>query len=180
MAALRISIKGLYQPAQSGCRLAGGPVVNLEVKIPIHVYPPPTSSYEIDLPDDAQTKFDNRVTSIWRADISLALQLSSAVMYAEPRSVRGERLRDRIQRTGGSWQAVTVILNSADDADVAAAQTSDQTGSDWLHVYITWPDVFVYATVSGPTSKGPLVGTWAAVALQSIRRRAPRWYTRDA
>jgi hypothetical protein len=131
----------------------------------------PTASYEIDLPDDAQTEMDERVTSIWRPDSGLAVQLSSAVRYNGEQISASERLRDRIKRSGGSWQAVVVALPSAADADVAAAQTTDKDGYDWLHVYVTWPDLFIYVTVSGANGEGPFTGTWAISALQSIRRR---------
>ena len=131
----------------------------------------PTASYELDLPPDAQTNCEGRVTSIWREGSGLALQLSSTVRGEGVQVGSKQRLSERIEQNAGSWSNASVEFLSAPGAEVAAAQTANQDGYDWVHVYLTWPDLSVYATISGPRGQGPFSGTWALSALQSLRRR---------
>jgi hypothetical protein len=132
----------------------------------------PTESYELDLPPEAQMDCEGRATSIWRAGSDLALQLSSTIRVEGVQVSAKQRLCERIEQEAGSWSKVDLQLLSASEAEVAAAQLTDQHGYDWLHVYVTWPDLSVYATISGPRGQGPFSTTWALSALQSVRKKS--------
>ena len=56
--------------------------------------------------------------------------------------------------------------------DVAAAKTTDEEGTTWLHVYMTNSELAIYATISGPAQAKVEEADWALTALQTIK---PRW-----
>ena len=108
----------------------------------------PTASYEVDVPAGIHQDIDDRVTSLWLEGSQLALQLSS------------------FTRSEGV-QVLAAI------EDVAAAVTTDSEGTAWVHAYLTWPDLCIYATLSGPPEQIADAENWAHTALSSLRRAKP-------
>ncbi len=131
----------------------------------------PTSSYEIDVPDGIRQDIDGRVTSLWLEGSRLALQLSSFKRSEGEQVPAKERLRDRIKRDQGSW--TDFALRLPPEIDVAAALMTDMEGTAWLHAYLTWPDLCIYVTLSGPPEQIAEAKNWAYSALSSLRRVRP-------
>lgn len=129
----------------------------------------PTGSYEIELPDDVAESSDERVSSYWRQRTACALQLSSYVRERGDQVSAEERLAERI-RQGGQWRRIQFDEKAHLDRQVAAAVTRDEEDCTWTHIYLVWPDLTVYATVSRPRDEPPTAEQWAIDALRSIRR----------
>jgi hypothetical protein len=53
--------------------------------------------------------------------------------------------------------------------DQAAGEFSDEKGILWLHTYLVWPHLTIYATISGPEAEVRSPNNWAMDALRSIR-----------
>src|SRR5258708_4210773 len=107
----------------------------------------PTENYELLLPDDSKHKVELDIASIWRLGSSLALQLSSHLRFAGEQVHADERLAARIRTDSSRWHRIELSA-MLPEARVAAAIREEEE-LEWLHVYITWPDLMIYATVSG-------------------------------
>lgn len=131
----------------------------------------PTPHYAIELPRVVMEDYEDRVSSFWVAHSSLALQIST-YLGTESRNgpVAGERLRERMRRCEGVWQAEDISLRHDPDCDRAAASVIDEDGVMWVHAYFTWPDFAIYATLSGKPEEVGTKTNWALDALKSIRR----------
>jgi hypothetical protein len=132
----------------------------------------PTASYEVDVPDGIHQDIDGRVTSLWLEGSQLALQLSSFTRSEGEQVLATQRLQDRIQRAGGSWTDFALRLRPT-IKDFAVAITTDSDGTAWVHAYLTWPDLCIYATLSGPPEQIADAQNWAHTALSSLRRAKP-------
>ena len=130
----------------------------------------PTSSYEIALPDDIRENYDESVASFWKDENPVLLQISTRRRTEGSQVGAEDRLRERIQDSGGTWTDVHFLPSFFED--VAAAKTTDEEGTTWLHVYMTNSELAIYATISGPAQAKVEEADWALTALQTIK---PRW-----
>ena len=131
----------------------------------------PTNSYEVTLPDDVQQGWDETVVSFWRKGSNCALQVSSFVRSSGKQVSAKGRLADRMKSMGGDWVEGAVDLSTL-NCEIAVGTTVDkEEGFKWTHVYLVWPDLTVYATLSRPVLEPPESEDWAIEGLRSIRRR---------
>jgi hypothetical protein len=131
----------------------------------------PTESYEISLPDDVLEKYDEAVSSFWRPQSNVALQLSSRVRHCGAQVGARERLDDSMRITTGI-SAWFLLGGFRGDwcPETAAAKLTTSDGLIWTHVYLVWPDLAVYATISRPPNEDVNAEAWAVKAVKSIRR----------
>ena len=133
----------------------------------------PTPNYSIELPSTVMEDYEDRVSSFWMADDSLALQISTYLRTdRENGSAAEERLRERMRRSSGTWRPHDIPLRNEIDYERAAASVIDEEGVMWVHAYFTWPDFAIYATLSGKLDEVRSETNWAFNSLRSIRRRA--------
>jgi hypothetical protein len=125
----------------------------------------PFPSLSLSLPDDIREDTDSSVASYWRRNDTCLLQLSSSLRNSGPQISAEQRLTDRM-RAGGEWRKVN-LERKIQGCDVAAASTQDGENSSWVHVYLVWDWLAVYATISH--TRGPSTCDWAWDALFSIR-----------
>ena len=130
----------------------------------------PSPSYQLDLPDDIQESYEDGVTNLWQRGSGLALQLSSKVRNTGQQTPAQQRLDERMQLVEGKWKPFELKLRYLHGGEVAAAQVREEEGLHWAHVYVTWPDLTVYATISGPPKELGASDNWAQQALASLRR----------
>lgn len=127
----------------------------------------PTSSYQIELPDDVSQEVDAHVSGFWIDQQPLLLQLSS-FLRAEGTPVSAKRrLLDRIEKYPSAWKELTLIVCNDPTVDQAFAEQCDGNVT-WLHGYFVWPHLTVYATVSGPRHEVNDRENWAVDALRSL------------
>jgi hypothetical protein len=129
----------------------------------------PTSSYEVALPDDIRENYDESVASFWKDESPVLLQISTRKRTEQSQVGAEDRLRERIHGSGGTWMDVHFLPSFFED--VAAAKTTDEKGTTWLHVYMTNSQLAIYATISGPAQAMGGEADWALSALQTIKTR---------
>lgn len=127
----------------------------------------PTSSYEIEVPEEVSRDVDGRVCSLWMNGQSLLLQLSSYQRTTGDQVSAAQRLQDRIDKTSSNWRWVFETPCRDQAADQAVAERFDGEGL-WLHCYLVWPHLTVYATLSGAEAEVQNGSSWARVALSSV------------
>lgn len=128
----------------------------------------PSNSFELSLPGTITEEYDAGVSSFWLADAPLLLQLSSYIRREGPQVTAEDRLRDRTAKTRGNWCAWNQRLSGASDVDQAAAELLDD-GVLWIHCYLVWPHLAIYATISGPPDAVRDPNNWAIQGLGSLR-----------
>lgn len=129
----------------------------------------PSPSFEILLPDTVVYQTDQQVSSFWLSGNPVLLQLSSyRVKLSRPMAAR-LRLKERIAKSAGQWNVWESSPLCIDFAEQAIADTVDSDGLLWIHAYIVWSHVTVYATISGPGDDVRNSKNWALRALESIR-----------
>jgi hypothetical protein len=127
----------------------------------------PTSSYQLELPDDVIHEIDGRVSSFWIDQRPLLLQLSSFQRtHGTPHAAK-RRLLDHIEKHTSAWEHLTLELGQDPTVDQAFAKQFDGRLA-WLHGYFVWPHLTVYATVSGPEQEVDDPDNWAISALRSL------------
>lgn len=131
----------------------------------------PTGSYLIDIPSDVSEESDERVTSYWKKDRNVLLQISSYGRVKGNQLSARERLVARVAGESLSDLTWDVIKPEA-CFDVASASGKDSVGCSWIYCYAVWPDLSVFLTVSGPDKSMDAEGEWAKNAVRSIRRPA--------
>jgi len=125
----------------------------------------PFPSLSLLLPDDIVEDSDTKVASYWKPGDICLLQISSVLRVEGQQVSATQRLSDRM-RAGGEWRTVSLPC-TIEGCDIAAASAKDGEGASWVHVYLVWDWLAVYATVS---YKGdPSMCDWAWSALFSIR-----------
>ena len=129
----------------------------------------PSSSYELQVPDDAVEEVDERVISVWRADEQLLLQLSSFVRESGEQISAEKRLADRMVKEKQEWEIVSIVSRPSGNVDVAGGQTKGPNGTIWYHIYLTWPHFTIYSTISGPGNELSSEERWPFLALRSIK-----------
>jgi hypothetical protein len=127
----------------------------------------PSPSYELPLPEEVISDYDEEVASYWIEGSSVLLQLSSSVRYDGPQVAAARRLDDLFQRSPGNWSAFELNLDGF-PGHFAGAEMNDDQGTKWIHIYLTTPTVAIYATVSGPPEE-LVSSTWAFDAIRSLR-----------
>jgi hypothetical protein len=125
----------------------------------------PFPSLSLFLPDDVAEDTDSKVASYWKRDDACLLQISSYLRKSGPQISATRRLTERM-RSGGGWQKVSLV-RTIEGCDIAAASIRDREDTSWVHVYLVWDWLAVYATVSH-RGQSPTCD-WAWDALFSIR-----------
>lgn len=128
----------------------------------------PANSYKLSLPRAAVEEHDSGVSSFWLAGEPLLLQLSSYIRREGPQVMAQERLRDRIANTPGNWLVWKQRLSDAPNVDQATAELLDHNGVLWVHSYLVWPHLAIYATISGPPGLVRDSDNWAFKGLRSL------------
>jgi hypothetical protein len=128
-----------------------------------------TNSYTLTLPDDVASEVDDRVFSWWLAGNEALLQISSYSRSSGAQFSARERLNARRQQTKFLKDDTAPRL-STDCPDIAFASGIDSEGMQWHYYYLVWPDLTIFATVSGPTSALLDEGSWIISALNSLKR----------
>jgi hypothetical protein len=126
----------------------------------------PFPSLSLLLPDDIVEDNDTKVASYWKpGDDTCLLQISSFLRVEGPQVSAAQRLTDRM-RALGEWKTVS-LARTIEGCDIPAASTKDGEDTSWVHVYLVWDWLAVYATVS---YKGnPSMCDWAWSVLFSMR-----------
>lgn len=124
----------------------------------------PFSSIFLSIPEDASEDHDDRVSSYWRNGDTCLLQVSSCVRQTGVQISAAQRLSERT-KTSEKW-ATFDLPRKPTGCDVAAAAMADEEAS-WVHIYLVWPWVAVYVTVSSEASHERCSWVWDSLA--SIR-----------
>ena len=128
----------------------------------------PTSSYHLQLPRDICEQFDKTVSSFWLKGNPLLLQLSSYLRDDEKQIGALDRLRERIARNDQNWNIWRNRIHPATIVDQATAEYRAGDDCVWVHSYIVWPHLTIYATVSGPEALVRDKNNWAFRAIKSL------------
>lgn len=129
----------------------------------------PSASYELMLPDDICEQSEGNVSSFWVQGGPLLLQLSS-YLRAEGEQVPAEtRLSERMVKHSEKWSTWKTNIYADPVVDQATAHFTDENGTVWIHAYLVWPHLTVYATISGPEELTRNQNNWAVQGLRSIR-----------
>ncbi|MGH9345000.1 MAG: hypothetical protein ACRD19_14720 [Terriglobia bacterium] len=129
----------------------------------------PSPSFEIVLPDQIVHQSDERVSSFWTNGEPVLLQLSSYLKRdGEPMPAR-QRLQERIDKSSGQWKVWEESPIMLAETQQAIAETFDESGRLWIHAYIVWPHLTIYATISGPEDRVRDPENWAMTALKGMR-----------
>jgi hypothetical protein len=127
----------------------------------------PSSSYCLELPDHVIHEIDGRVSSFWIDRQVLLLQLSSYQRLEGIQLSARHRLLDRIEKHSSTWQHRALSLSQDSTVDQAFALQFDGKLA-WLHGYLVWPHLTVYATISGKEQEVDDPDNWAIKALRSL------------
>jgi hypothetical protein len=120
------------------------------------------------LPDEITEEIDDRVSSYWIAGESLLLQVSSYARQGGDQAGAIRRLQDRIAKSNAPWQIWAKRLHHDNRVDEAVGETKYESGLSWIHVYLVWPHLSVYATISGPDELVRVENNWSYEAIKSI------------
>ncbi len=120
------------------------------------------------LPDGVVHETDERVSSFWVDGERVLLQLSSYKTFDGSPISAQQRLRERIGQSCEHWTVWECNPLGIAGTEQAIAETTDANGLLWVHAYIVWPHLTVYATVSGPPDKVRSPRDWTVSALKSI------------
>jgi len=130
----------------------------------------PSSSYQLGLPKDICEQSEGGTSSFWLDGEPLLLQLSSYLREKGQQVGAQDRLRDRIakhpQQTWRTWKR---RIYAGPGVDQATAEFKDDNGVLWLHSYLVWPHLTIYATISGPKELLDDKNNWAMQGLKSVR-----------
>jgi hypothetical protein len=129
----------------------------------------PSSSYELALPESVCEQSDGRVSSFWLDGQPLLLQLSSYIRENGVPTAASDRLRARIAKHAESWRAWESKIYPDPAVDQATGEFTDAQGVLWVHTYLVWPHLTIYATISGPKAQVTDQNNWAIQGLKSVR-----------
>jgi hypothetical protein len=129
----------------------------------------PSPSFEILLPNEIARQSDERVSSFWLKGEPLLLQLSSYKKREGDPISAGQRLQERIDRSGGQWKVWNGSRIEVPGSDQAIGETLDDGGFLWVHAYFVWPHLTIYATISGPEDVVRNPQSWAMTALANLK-----------
>ena len=125
-------------------------------------------SYTVAIPADVTEENDGRVCSFWRQGEPLLLQLSSYLRTEGEQSSAHARLQERIKRSSGNRLTLAENLHPDRAIDQATAEQLDDKRVLWVHTYLVWPHLTVYALISGPEPLVRDASNWAAKAIASL------------
>ena len=125
----------------------------------------PFPSVSILLPNDIVEDNDDAVASYWRKNGSCLLQISSFRREGGLQVSAAQRLSERMEGKG-HWKPFN-LPREIQGCETAAASTTDEQGTSWVHVYVVWEWLSIHATVSH--RREPETCDWAWKALSSIR-----------
>lgn len=128
----------------------------------------PSPSYHLALPSDIREERDNRVSSFWLDGQPLLLQLSSYVRKHGEQLHAFERLSQRMKKSDNQWRIWETSVHSDPRVDQATAEVTEGDGLLWVHSYIVWPHLTIYATISGPQDLVRDNTNWAFQALRTV------------
>jgi hypothetical protein len=128
----------------------------------------PSPSYSISVPETIREEHDERIASLWLEGKPLLLQLSSYLRTEGKQVTAQNRLRERIAKHPSAWKMQPIVLHPDSSVDQAVAESLDEEGVLWVHSYLVWPHLTIYALISGPESEVRDPTNWAAVAVKSI------------
>jgi len=128
----------------------------------------PSNSYQLELPRNVCEEADDGVSSFWVRGEPLLLQLSSYLRDAGKQLAAKDRLKERIAKHAQEWRDYD-LLHPDRSVDQASAGFVDEDGVLWVHSYLVWPHLTVYATISGPEELARDPHNWAMEGLKSVR-----------
>ena len=99
----------------------------------------------------------------------LLLQFSSYLRDHGAQIRAQERLRERIAKTSQKWTVWSRPLSPDPHVDQAVAEFVDESGLLWVHAYLVWPHLAVYAMISGPPKVVRADDNWAISSLRTLR-----------
>ena len=129
----------------------------------------PSSSYQVALPEDICEQSEERVSSFWLNGEPLLLQLSSYVREKGRQLGARPRLEERIAKHAQRWRTWETEIYPDSAIDQATAEFTDENGVLWVHSYLVWPHLMIYATISGPEELVKDEANWAIQGLKSIK-----------
>lgn len=129
----------------------------------------PSTSYHLMLPQGVRENYDGRTSSYWLDEEALLLQLSSYIRNQGAQPTARDRLKERISNEPRSWRSWRTKIHRDVNVDQAAAEYTDDKGVVWVHVYLVWPHLTVYATISGPAEVVCDHNNWAFQGLRSVQ-----------
>jgi hypothetical protein len=129
----------------------------------------PSPSFEIMLPENIVHQADERVSSFWMEGQALLFQLSSYLKRDGNPMPAQQRLQERIDRTPGKWRKWETGPIAVSEAQQAVAELVDENGVLWLHAYVVWPHLTIYATISGPEDQIRDPDNWAITAMKGMK-----------
>jgi hypothetical protein len=129
----------------------------------------PTGSYFMTVPEDIEEQLDERVASFWRPGEHVLLQTSSYARSKGPQHSAEDRLKARLT-TGRLLEVRREVFSVPCAIESAAASGTDDEGCHWTYIYAVWPDLTVFASISGPPEEINRRGDWAFKALQSLQK----------
>jgi hypothetical protein len=129
----------------------------------------PSSSYQLELPEQVCQESDGKLSSFWLDGSTLLLQLSSYVRTEGEQVGALDRLTHRIGKHGQRWSILEGKIHPDATVDQATAEFVDEDSLLWIHSYIVWAHLTVYATISGPKELVRNPGNWAIQGLKTLR-----------
>jgi hypothetical protein len=129
----------------------------------------PSTSYQIALPNDVREQSDERLSNFWLDKKPLLLQISSYIREDGQQVGARTRLEDRIAKQEHEWTTWDPKIHPDSHVDQATAEFIDEKGFLWIHSYLVWPHLTIYATVSGPEELVRDQDNWAIQGLKSVR-----------
>jgi hypothetical protein len=129
----------------------------------------PSSSYQLQLPEEICEQHDGRVSSFWLDGAPLLLQLSSYIRGNGAQLTARDRLKKRIKKHDAQWRKWREKIHSDVRVDQATAEFTDDKGLLWVHSYLVWPHLTVYSTISGPETLVRDSDNWAFRSLKNLR-----------
>jgi len=67
-----------------------------------------------------------------------------------------------------TWRVWQERLRDDGTVDQAIAEFIDNSGLLWIHSYLVWPHLTIYATVSGPAEQARDRDNWALNGLRTL------------
>lgn len=129
----------------------------------------PSSSYQLELPEQICEQSDERVLSFWLDGAPLLLQLSSYIRDQGAQPSARQRLKDRIAKHGEKWSLWKATIHPDATLDQATAEFTDDNHVLWIHSYLVWSHLTVYLVISGPTDLVRDRDNWALRGIRSVR-----------
>jgi hypothetical protein len=129
----------------------------------------PSSSYELQLPQQICDHSDGRLSSFWLDGSPLLLQVSSYIRNEGKPLLAKDRLKDRLEKHDQKWIKWRAKIHPDTEIDQATAEFTDENGFLWIHTYLVWPHLTVYSIISGPKELVSDSKNWAINSLKTVR-----------